>query len=74
VIKEANRRETVILILSAKNKNKALWKIIYKETSNYQQASNIIINNGVKMITNHQIITERFNTTVRPSKLPFILH
>jgi hypothetical protein len=31
VIKEAKRREADRLILSAKNKNKALWKIINKE-------------------------------------------
>jgi hypothetical protein len=61
VIKEAKRREADRLALSAKNKNKALWKIINKETGNSQQVSNIIINTGVKIITNPQIITERFN-------------
>jgi hypothetical protein len=47
--------------LSAKNKNKALWKIINKEIGNSHHASNIIINTGVKIITNPQIITESFN-------------
>jgi hypothetical protein len=34
VIKEENRREADRLIVSAKNKNKALWKIINKEIGN----------------------------------------
>ena len=49
------------LVLSAKNKNKALWNIINKGTGNSQWLSNIITNTGVKIITNPQIITERFN-------------
>jgi len=47
VIKEAKWREVDRLILSAKNKNEALWSIINKETSNTQRLSNIIINTGV---------------------------
>jgi hypothetical protein len=47
--------------LSAKNKNKALWKIINKEIGNSHHVSNIVINNGAKIITNPQTITERFN-------------
>jgi aspartate carbamoyltransferase regulatory subunit len=61
VIKEATKREADRLILSAKNKNKALWKIINKEIGNSHHVSNVIINTGVKIITNPQIITERFN-------------
>ena len=44
VIKEAKRKEVDRLILSAKNKNKALWNIINTETGNSQWLSNIIIN------------------------------
>jgi hypothetical protein len=61
VIKEAKRREADRLSLSAKNKNKTLQKIINKEIGNSHQVSNIIINTGVKIITNPQIITDRFN-------------
>jgi hypothetical protein len=61
VIKEAKRREADILILSAKNKNKALWKIVNKELGNSHCVSNIIINAGFKIIANHRIITDRFN-------------
>ena len=38
VIKETKRREADRLILCAKNKNKALWKIINKEIGNWQLA------------------------------------
>ena len=65
VIKEAKKRrgggEANILILSAKNKNKALWKIINEETGNSQQRPNIIINTGDKIITSPQTITEKFH-------------
>jgi len=61
VIKEAKRRDADRHILSAKNKNKTLWKIINKEIGNSHCVSNIIINSGVKIITNRQLITERFN-------------
>jgi hypothetical protein len=60
-MKEAKRREADRLILSAKNKNKALRKIRNKEIGNFHHASNIIINTGVKIITNPQIITKSFN-------------
>jgi len=36
-------------------------EIINREIGNSHCVSNIIINTGVKMITNPQIITERFN-------------
>jgi len=58
VIKEAKRREADRLILSAKNKNKALWKKINKETGTSHHVSNITINSGAKIITNPQTITE----------------
>ena len=48
-------------ILSAKNKNKALWKLVNRETGNSHRVANITINTGVKRISNPQIITERFN-------------
>jgi hypothetical protein len=62
VTKEAKRREADRLILSAKNKHKALWKLINKEIGNSHSEPNLIINTGGKIITNPQIITERFNT------------
>jgi hypothetical protein len=62
VIKKAKRREVDRLILSAKTKNKALWKIINKKIRNTHHVSNITINTGDKIITNPQIITERFNS------------
>jgi hypothetical protein len=65
VTKEAKRREADRLILSAKNKNKAVWKLINKEIGNSLSEPNIIINTGGKIITNPQIITERFNTYFR---------
>jgi len=52
VIKEAKRREADRLILSAKNKNKALWEIINKDIGNSHHVSNITINTGAKIITN----------------------
>jgi hypothetical protein len=61
VIKEAKRREADKHILSAKNKNKALQKTLNKETGNSQRVPNIIINTEEKIITNPQIITEKFN-------------
>jgi hypothetical protein len=62
VTKEAKRREADGFILSAKNKNKALWTLINKEIGNSCRVPNIIINTWVEIITNPQIITERFNT------------
>jgi len=62
VIAEAKKRETDKIILSATNKNKTLWKIINKETGNSQQAPNIIMNLQDKIITNPQMITEKFNS------------
>ena len=47
---------------SATNKSKTLWKIINKEIGNSQQAPNIIINSQDKIITNPQMITEKFNS------------
>jgi hypothetical protein len=61
VIKEVKRREADRLILSAKNKNKALWKIINKETDNSQRVPSIIIKTENKIISNPQIITEKFD-------------
>jgi hypothetical protein len=61
VVKDARKKEIDIFVLSAKNKNKALWKSIIKETGNSQQACNIIINMGDDIITNPQIVSDRFN-------------
>jgi hypothetical protein len=42
VVKEAKKKEVHRFVLSAKNK--ALWKLINKESGNSQQNCNIIIN------------------------------
>jgi hypothetical protein len=62
VIKETKKKEANRYVLSAKNKNKALWKLINKESGNSQQNCNVIINDGGKIITNPQIVSGRFNT------------
>jgi len=61
VVKEAKRKEADRFILSVKNKNKALWKLVNRETGDSHRVANITINTGVKRISNPQIITERFN-------------
>ena len=61
VVKEAKRREADRFILPAKNKNKALWKLVNREIGKSHRVANITINTGVKRISNPQIITERFN-------------
>jgi len=60
VISEAKNREADKIISSATNKNKTFWKIINKEIGNSQQTPNIIINSQDKIITNPQMITEKF--------------
>jgi len=62
VISEAKKREADKIISSATNKSKTLWKIINKEIGNSQQAPNVIINSQDKIITNPQMITEKFNS------------
>lgn len=52
VIKEVKNKDINRFILSAKNKNKALWKLINKETGNSQQNCNTRVNNGDNIITN----------------------
>ena len=54
------KREAYKIISSATNKSKTLWKIINKEIGNSQQTPNIIINSQDKIITNPQMITEKF--------------
>ena len=55
LVKEEKKKEIDRFVLSAKNKNKAKWKLINKESSNSQQICNIIINIGDDIITNPQI-------------------
>jgi hypothetical protein len=62
VVKEAKKKEVDRYVLSAKNKNKALWKLINKESGNSQQNCNIVINDGENIITCPQIVSDRFNT------------
>jgi len=56
------KREADKIISSATDKNKILWKLIYKETSNSRQRPNITINAGDKIITSTQMISEKFNS------------
>jgi len=59
---EAKKSKADKIILSATNKNKMLWKLVNKEIGNSQQRPNIIINTGDKIITNPQMISEKFNS------------
>jgi hypothetical protein len=56
VVKEAKKKEADRYVMSAKNKNMALWKLINKEFGNSQQKCNIIINDWENIITNPQIV------------------
>jgi hypothetical protein len=62
VVSEAKKKEADRYILSSRNRNKALWKLINKETGKTQQSCNIVIIFTDKTITNPQIVSDRFNT------------
>jgi hypothetical protein len=70
VVKEAKKKKADRHVLSTKNKNKALWKLKNKalwnlknkESGNSQQNCSIIIHDGENIITNPQIVSDRFNT------------
>jgi hypothetical protein len=59
VVKEAKKKEVDRYVLS---KKKTMWKLINKESGNLQQNCNIIVNDGENIITNPQIVSDRFNT------------
>ena len=61
LIKEAKKKEADRYVLSSNNKNKALWKLLNKESDKFQQTSNIIIKSGDKIISNQQIVSDSFN-------------
>jgi len=61
VAKEAKKKEADRYVLSSRNKNKALWKLINRESGKAQQTCNIVINIADKTITNPQIVSDRFN-------------
>ena len=61
VVKEAKKKDADRYVSSFSNKNKALWKLINKESGKSQQNCNIIIKTGNKLITNPQIVSDRFN-------------
>ena len=61
VIKEAKKKETDRFCLSAKKKNKALSKLINKGTGNCWHMCNTMINTGDDIITNRQIVSDKFN-------------
>jgi hypothetical protein len=60
VVKEAKRKSSTN-VLSAKNKNKALWNLIDKESAKTHQICKSLINAREEIITNPQIVSERFN-------------
>jgi hypothetical protein len=45
-----------------------LWKLIHKESGNSQQDCNIITNDWENIITNPQIVYDRFNTFTEVNK------
>ena len=55
MIREAKRRENDNYILHAKNKSKAIWRVIHKETgkSSSQKQDIIIVSNSVKSRKNY---------------------
>jgi len=61
VVNEAKRKESDRYVLTAKNKSKALWKLINKESGKIQQNHNITIKKGYNLITNPQIIADCYN-------------
>ena len=61
VVKEAKKKDADRYVSSFSNKNKALWKLINKESGKSQQNCNIIIKTENKLVTNPQIVSDRFN-------------
>ena len=62
VVKEAKKKEIDRFVLSAKKKkNKALLKLINKGTGNCWHMCDTIINTGDDIITNRQIVSDKFN-------------
>jgi hypothetical protein len=61
MVKEAKKKEINRFVSSAKNKNKAMWKLKNKETGNSQQTCNIIMNTRDDIITNPQTVSHIFN-------------
>jgi hypothetical protein len=53
VVKEAKRKEADRFIQTAKNKSKALWKLVNRETGNSHQVANITLNTGANKISNN---------------------
>ena len=56
------KKKRLTYVLSSRNKNKAMWKLIHWESGKTQQACNVVINIRDKTITNPQIESDRFNT------------
>jgi hypothetical protein len=82
LIKEVKKKDINRFVLSAKNKNKALWKLINKQTGNSQQTYNIIINNGDNIITNPKTVSDiqwnldlsfPYRSFSRIHRLPFLV-
>jgi len=61
VLIEARRKESNRYVLASKNKSKALWKLINKESGKTQQNQNTTIRKGHNFITNPRMIAESFN-------------
>jgi len=62
VVIEAKKKRQTHYILSSRNKNKALRKLIKRDPGKSQQTFNIGINIGDKTITVPQLVADRFNT------------
>ena len=61
VVIEGKKKEADRYVLSSKNKNKSLWKLINREIGKTQKTCDII-NIRDKIITNLQIVSDQFNT------------
>ena len=63
LVKEAKKRENERFILSSKNKTKRMWQVINKESGNSPHKNcNIYLQNNKELVTDHQIVSERFNS------------
>jgi hypothetical protein len=61
VLNEARRKESDRYVMAAKNKSKALWNLINKESGKSQQNQNIMIKQGQDLITNPRMVAASFN-------------
>ena len=63
LVKQAKKMENDRVILSSKNKTKGIWQVINKETGNSPRNNcNIQLRNNTELVTDPQIISEKFNS------------